>query len=164
MKKLLCTVFLLLVLAFPVQTSAESIAFPASENDIIGLFEETMKPEYDYLKIWYYQPLNCICMDVAIDGTAEIISALLEQGYDETYKPWFDYKNGQITLYNAILDVFRQVGREDLNLSFSIVNDDIYIRNDDSKLSATTFLTIRNGEIWFDLLYERSMLRAIFGE
>ena len=162
MKRPLCVLLLLLSLFLP--AFAESVDVPMSEDDIIAWLETQLSPSYDYLKIWYYQPSNCICIDVASNGLAGIVSAYLEQGYDDTFTPWVNYRNGQMVLYNVILDVFRQVGREDMSLSFSIVNDDIYIRNDDSRLSATTILSIRDGEVWFDLLYERSMLKKLFGE
>lgn len=163
MKKLLCLA--LLVLCFAVPAYAESSIFPTEDEELLLIMNQiALASSFSYEELWYYKPTNTICMDFAEDGFAAIVSDMLEQGYDETYEPWAEFKEVMFQTYKSIIDFCADSGRDDVNVALSFVNDDIYMRNDDSNLSALTFLSFRNGEVWFDLLYERSMMKEILGE
>ena len=49
------------------------------------------------------------------------------------------------------------LGRNDLNLSISIVNDDAYIHQDYSTISYNPILSIRNGTIYIDIVKDMSL-------
>ena len=165
MKKLLCALCLLLTLTFSVPAFADSFIVPTEDEDILLIMNQiALASTFSYEKLWYYKPTNSICIDVAEDGFASSISELLEQGVDETYEPWVEFKEGMFDAYKSIMYYCASTGRDDVNVSLSFVNDDIYMRNDDSNLSALSFLSFRNGEEWFDLLRERAMYNAMFTE
>lgn len=165
MKKKVFAVCLMLFLAFSVPSFAESSVLPTENEDIMLLMNQiALASTFDYEKLWYYQPMNCICIDVAEDGFAAVVSELLNQRLDETYEPWAEFRDGLFSAYMSVVEYVAQSGVEDVGVSLSFVNDDIYMRDDDSNLSALTFLTFQNGEVYFDLLRERAMLRVLFGE
>lgn len=165
MKKLFCALCLLLFLTVSVSAFAESFIVPTEDEEILLMMNRiALASTFSYEKLWYYKPTNSICMDFAEDGFASAVLEMLERGYDETYKPWAEFKEVMFQTYQSIVDFCADSGRYDVDVSLSFVNDDIYMRNDDSNLSATTFLSFRNGEVWFDLLHELSMFDTYFGE
>ncbi len=165
MKRLICAVCLLILLVLSVPAVSESFILPTENEDILLLMNQiALASDFDYEKLWYYQPTNSVCIYVAEDGFAAVIAELLEQEVDETYEPWVEFKEGMTQAYESIIKFCAESGFEDVDVTFSFVNDDIYMRNDDSNLSATGILSFRNGELWFDLLFERSMTRLYSGE
>ena len=173
MKKNLRIISLLLVLflCFSSAVMAEEIqerdttknssanARVADTATIIAKLDNVFEESFDYHKVWYYQPLNCICIDIAVNGFAEVMPMMIEEKCDSEFEAWVQFKEGAMQMYNDLLDSFEQYGRDDLTLALAFVNDDIYIREDENKLSYMTFLEIRDNEVWFDLLFELEWMR-----
>ena len=64
-----------------------------------------------------------------------------------------------VNFYDSISLMLHIVGRNDLNLSISIVNDDAYIHQDYSTISYNPILSIRNGAIYIDIVKESNLYK-----
>lgn len=164
MKKIFCILSftLAILLLFTVTASAdgfETKAKNADNEEIISALNTLLSDSAGYCKVWYYKPTNTMCADIAFDGLATFVLSAVDAGYGAEYKPWVIFKEAMMLLNDYVLWMFESMGRTDLAFSLSVVNDDMHIRNDYNKSSYTTILSVRNNNIWFDLLSELEFLR-----
>ncbi len=140
MKKLFCLV--LLILCFAVPAYAESV-IPADDDDIKIVLEEVLaQMGYDYSSVTLNREKGIFVVDIAIDQLAMNLIYLKGQGYDETLESWANIKKVMLTTHADILEWFRIVHRDDLDLILNVVNDNVYIRNDYTTISFNPLLTI----------------------
>ena len=152
MKKMLSVMFMLLFLSVPV--CAETVAVSENTDAVMSLMDTAISEVFDYHKVWYYEPMNAICVNVAVDGFADVVQVFVENGYDSTFEPWVENNNFALAYYNSLLEFIEVAAAEDIGLVFSFVNDKVYMDNDVTGMPATTFMTIMGGEIWYDILHE----------
>lgn len=143
MKKLLCIVFLLIVLALSIPACAESAAYPADDDDLVRMIEESLAVvDFDYYNVTLNRKNQIIVIDVAFDGLTEQLLALKTLGFDETMEEWCAIKEVYLTMYSSIRDMFKTVHRDDMRLIFQIVNDDAFIHEDYSTIRYNPLLSI----------------------
>lgn len=140
-------------------TNASASPHPADNNEVLERLHDTFDDAFGYCKIWYYAPTNDMCMDIAIDGLASAVLEMSDARYGSDQKPWTLIKDMALLMNDYVLWMFEGMGRSDLAFSLSIVNDDIYIRNDRSQSNYQAILSVRNSKVWFDLLSELEFLR-----
>ncbi len=143
MKKLFCVLFLLLLcLAFPV--CAESSVSVSSNEDVKLYLEQYLSAEFDYCDIVYNENLNSFYVGLSTDGLTKNVVEWLKNGKDETYEPWVQIKESVLEKENSIIDYYKSIGREDLHVMVSLLNDDAYMRNDYSSISINPLFCVTN--------------------
>lgn len=143
MKKLLCALCLMLMLALCIPVCAESTVIPADEDDLVRMLEEALEQTApDYSCVFLNREESIIVVDIAMDGLTADVLALKGLGYDESYEQWAEMKEAMLTMYESIREMFKIVHRDDMRLIVNLVNDDAYIREDYSTISHNPLLTI----------------------
>ena len=100
---------------------------------------------FDYYNFTHNESNHSIYVEVAIDGLTERLINARKAGNTLSWKPWQQTKLAINDLYDAFKNHLADVGRSDLRISLSVVNDDSYLRGD-------------NGTISFNPLYSISVL------
>ena len=158
MKKLLCVLCLVLSLSFSVSAFAESFIIPTEDEEVLCFMNRiALTSDFSYERLSYDDERHTIYIDFSEYDFASTISALLDQGYDETCEPWVEFRESMFEIYKAIIRLCAASGRNDVNVILNFLNDDIYIREERSVLPDSTFLSFRNGEVWFDIMQESSL-------
>lgn len=143
MKKLLCALCLLLMLALCIPVCAESTVIPADEDDLVRMLEEALEQSgYDYSCVTLNRDNKIIVVDIAVDGLTADVLSLKELGFDETFEPWAEMKEAMLTVYDGIRDMFCNVHRDDMRLILQVANDDACIREDYSTIRYSQLLSI----------------------
>lgn len=142
MKKMFRLFAFVLALCIVVPFAQGTTAIPADDDDIVVMLEELLQSlEFDYSCVTLNRKQSIIVVDVAVDGLTENLLALKAEGFDETLKEWVQIKDSMQSLHSAIIDMFKNVHREDMRLMLNIVNDDAYIRQDYSTISHNPLLS-----------------------
>lgn len=158
MKKLLCVLCLVFSLSFSVSAFAESFITPTEDEEILHVMNRiALASDFSYERLSYDDERHTIYIDFSEYDFAETISDLLEQGYDETCDEWAEFREALFGAYKAIISLCADSGRNDVNVILNFLNDDIYIREESSVLPDSTFLSFRDGEVWFDIMQESSL-------
>lgn len=131
---------------------------PADTDDIIYMIESLYDTEKSiYCKAYYNEDLNQIHIDIAFDGFITEVVCFCKKGIDPNCKEWLAIREAFVDFYDSISLMLHILGRNDLNLSISIVNDDAYIHQDYSTISYNPILSIRNGTIYIDIVKDMSL-------
>ena len=141
MKKLLCAVILWLclpVLAFadslPVSMSNEVVQAMlesslengfSHQKDLQAMLNNALLNGYDYSSVTYYESSNTFRVEVAIDGFSSAVTSLVNSKSDDAAKEIAQTKEAVISHYEAILDLFGMVGRDDINCFFKLLDDEM---------------------------------------
>lgn len=142
----------MLRLPLPVNRATEPVEDPSlypnqSDLDAIYATFDLMCREigFDYYNFTHNESNHSIYVEVAIDGLTERLINAREAGNTPSWKPWQQTKLALKELYDAFKNHLADVGRSDLRVSLSVVNDDAFLRGD-------------NGTINFNPLYSISIL------
>lgn len=156
MKKLLCIVFLLMVLALCVPAMAESAVIPADDDDVKIMLEEAFaEMGLDYCNVILNREKGIFVIDMAIDGLTKSVIAFKYFGFDETYETWAQCRTSLEQMHKYVLNLFKTVGREDLRLILNMVNDDVYLREDYENIKYNPLLSVGIlGKAHFDVMAE----------
>ncbi len=155
MKRMLCALCILLMLAWVVPVCAESFVIAADEDDLVSMLEEALEQmECDYYEVTLNRKDKIIVVDIGMDGLTAYLLALKELGADETYEPWEEAKEAFLFLHDSILDMFATVHRDDMRLMLNVVNDDVFLRQDYSTYGYNELLTIVKGIFITDVMEE----------
>lgn len=156
MKKLFCTVFLILVLVPSVPVCAESAIIPADDDDVRIMLEEAFSEMgLSYCNVILNREKEMFVIDMAIDGLTQSVIAFKFFGFDETYEPWMQCRTNLQQMHSFVLDMFKTVGREDLRLILNMVNDDVYLRQDYENIRYNPLLSVGIfGNIYIDVMSE----------
>lgn len=128
-----------------VEPKAESAAGAVSE------LQEALAKEFTYCDVCYYEEMDRIKVRVAVDGLADLVDEMTAAGYDENFPAWAEYRDGMIAFYDALLAYVQSNYREDLTISFHLVNDKDVNRD---------FISINGGTgSVFDILKFNSAMR-----
>lgn len=156
MKKLFCSLALLLILALPSTVFAESAVIPADDDDVRIMLEEALSEMgLDYCNVILNREMEMFVIDMAINGLTQSVIAFKSFGFDETYDPWAECRTSLEQMHSFVLDMFKSVGRDDLRLILNMVNDDVYLRNDYENIRYNPLLTVGVfGFVSFDVMSE----------
>ena len=140
------------VIAFSV---ASSFAEMNSKNDTalkaVDDLQASLSQEFSFCDVYYNESLDRIVIRVAVDGLDDLVGALIEAGYDETFEGWAEYRSNIITLYDNLLECLQAKYRNDLTMSFHLVSDVDKSRD---------FISINGGtKSVFDILKFQSTIR-----
>ena len=142
----------LIVLAFALASSfaeVEPKAEPAARA--VSELQETLSKEFTYCDVYYFEEMDRIKVRVAVNGLADLVDEITAAGYDETFEAWAEYKEGMIAFYDALLEYVQTNYREDLTVSFHLVNE---------KNTNRDFLSINGGTgSVFDIIEFNSAMR-----
>mgnify|MGYP003318125330 CR=1 FL=1 len=112
--------------------------------DIVSIVDEEGKEHI-------FEELDRIKVRVSVDGLADLVNPLIEAGYDEAFEPWAEYRENILTLYDALLQHVQTNYRDDLTISFHLVNDEDHSRD---------FISITGGtKSVFDILKFQSTMK-----
>ena len=156
MKKMLCSLILLMVLALSVPVFAESAIIPADDDDVKIMLEEAFSEMgLSYCNVILNREKEMFVIDMAIDGLTQSVIAFKFFGFDETYEPWAQCRTSLEQMHSYVLNMFKTVGREDLRLILNMVNDDVYLRNDYENIRYNPLLTVGIfGFVSYDVMSE----------
>ena len=101
-----------------VEPKAESAARAVAE------LQETLSKEFAYCDVYYFEEMDRIQVRVAVDGLADLVDEMIAAGYDENFPAWSEYREGMIAFYDALLAYVQSNYREDLTMTFHLVNDE----------------------------------------
>lgn len=142
--------FIVLFFAFA-SSFAEVEPKADSAAKAVTALQETLSQSFDYCDVYYFEEMDRIKVRVAVDGLADLVNPLIEAGYDETFEAWAEYKENVITMYDALLEYVQTNFREDLTMTFHLVNDQDKNRD---------FISINGGtKSVFDILEFQSTMR-----
>ena len=113
--------------------------------------QTTLSQNFAYCDVSYFEELDRIMVRVAADGLAELVNQPIEAGCDETHEGWAAYRENVITMYDALLEHIQTNYRDDLTMTFHLVNEDNPNRD---------FISINGGtKSVFDILKFQSAMR-----
>ena len=154
MKKLFALlVSLVLVVSFFSSAFAENI-LAADVDDIVDMIEYSVADDFAYCNVIYNQKDNLLIVDFAIDGFAQYITELKQNGGSKYSEDWVLFKDAISYMYSTLQETISLVGRDDLKdiLVLRLVNDDVVLRCDYSTISYSPFLIIRKGILVEDVM------------
>lgn len=105
---------------------------------------------FDFVDIFYNEEYKRLLIDVAVSGIGESLYTAKETNDVQVYSQWGEFKATMDILYEAIVAALAEQGFQDIEVYFSLVNDELYIRDYWDRM-------------YFDPLYE-IMPDIIFGE
>ena len=152
MKKILCALLLLLILAFCVPVSAE-LGHNEMMDSMISLTKMALGDE-GYNEVTYNESLNSIIIKSGVSGFADMVQTMISCGVEASYEMWVEYKAGTLSFYESIVNFYEVAEMSDLGLVFIVVNDNVYIDNDTSGMPSPYLLVIMDGEYCFDIIGE----------
>lgn len=115
---------LLIVLVFAfassfaeVEPKAEAAARAVSD------LQKSLSSEFSYCDVYYFEEMDRIKVRVAVNGLSDLVDEMIAAGYDETFEAWAEYREGMIAFYDALLAYVKSNYREDLTVTFHLVNE-----------------------------------------
>lgn len=136
-KKYLAFLFVGFIFCFPLFSFA-------SESDIATNYfiaapgfstaEETVHLLWDVIEENYsefFSPVDIVFSESSIivyvekRGMASELKAAYEQGADEDFEPWVQYKNNFLSTYNSLADFVVNTYRDDIAFEIWLINDDL---------------------------------------
>jgi len=142
MKRIIFAVILLLSLSVP--ACAESLPVSVNNDVVQAMLESSLEngfsPQkdlqamlnnallngYDYSSVTYIEASNTFKVELAIDGFSSAVTSLVNSKSDDAAKEIAQAKEAVISHYEAILDLFGMVGRDDINCFFKLLDDEMY--------------------------------------
>lgn len=157
MKKLLHHIgffvrLLFVVLAFALASSFAEVEPKAeSAERAVAELQESLSQSFAYCDVYYFEEMDRIKVRVAVDGLSDLVDEMIAAGYDETFETWAEYREGMIAFYDALLKYVRTNYRDDLTISFHLVNE---------KNTNRDFISINGGTgSVFDIIEFNSTMR-----
>lgn len=153
MRKTLCFFLVLCaIVVFPFPAFCAN-TISADVDDIISMIKSVISSEEGiYCEAHFNEKQNLIYVEIAFDGLATEVVYNCKKGVDPASEEWIVFQEAMMYLYDSLSTMLHIVGRDDLNLALSIVNDDAYIRQDYSTISYNPILAIRNGVVYIDIV------------
>lgn len=142
----------LVVTVFALASSfAEVEPKAVSAERAVAELQEALSKEFMYCDVYYFDEMDRIMVRVAVDGLADLVDEMIDAGYDETFEAWAEYREGMIAFYDALLEYVRANYREDLTITFHLVNE---------KNTNRDFISINGGTgSVFDIIEFNSTMR-----
>lgn len=142
MKKVVIMFLLFAIILSSSFAFAES-STKAENDDLIQMLESAFSSfDLDYLDITMNEEKNMCVINIAVDGLAESAISIHDSGTQEEFYQWEQFRQIMVNLHSEVLSFFREVGREDLNLILSVVNDDAYFREDYKTIQYNPLLSV----------------------
>ena len=156
MKKLLHIIFnLLFLVLFSTRISqAESHLsnFALTQSSFISA-EEAAKLVWDTIENEYIDLFEPVSIDysewglivyVECKGLASELKFAYEEGFDQEYQPWVEYKTAFLAAYNTLADLLDEHGRNDLRFELRLYNDDSRAGKRSPFIQYLAFITSRD--------------------
>jgi len=114
----------LIVLALALASSFAEVEPKAeSASRAVSELQETLSKEFTYCDVYYFEEMDRIKVRVAVNGLSDLVDEIIAAGYDETFEAWAEYREGMIAFYDALLEYVQTNYREDLTVTFHLVNE-----------------------------------------
>lgn len=114
----------LIVLTFAFASSFAEVEPKADAAErAVAELQETLSKEFTYCDVYYFEEMDRIKVRVAVNGLSDLVDEIIAAGYDETFEAWAEYREGMIAFYDALLEYVQTNYREDLTITFHLVNE-----------------------------------------
>ena len=141
-----------IVFAFSLASSFADVGSKKDTADkAVADLQNTLSQSFAYCDVYYFEEMDRIMVRVGVDGLSDLVNQLIEAGCDETHEGWAAYRSNIITMYDALLEHIHSNYRDDLTMTFHLVNEDNPNRD---------FISINGGtKSVFDILKFQSAMR-----
>lgn len=141
-----------IVFAFSIASSfADTESKKDSAARAVSDLQSSLSQSFAYCDVYYFEEMDRIMVRVGADGLSDLVNQLIEAGCDENHEGWAAYRENVITMYDSLLEYIHANYRDDLTMSFHLVNENNPNRD---------FISINGGtKSVFDILKFQSAMR-----
>jgi len=134
-----------------------SLAETSGMDAVIATVESQLTEGFDYHSVSFNPDMNCLNIYVAIDSLASTMIELKGAGYGTNFPTWIQMKGNMITFVEEVTAYLKSIGFEDVNVIFTLENDNWRIREDYSgeqyaNLFITSSISLEMGFILYDIM------------
>lgn len=125
---------------------------PEEIQPIFTDLQTMYEANFDYVSIFYNKDRKLFIIEVAMKGLGETLYTVKQAGYDETWEPWVEMRTSMTMMYAITRAYLDELGREDVQFTLELVNDEVHIKGYNDRISFDPLLHINSGYVLDDIM------------